>query len=126
MMKEPILLIDEAPASETVAPDLTALGYRVRAVKNGAEGVRELEAARPLLVVISGDMPDSAKWVDAVRLRDDALPLLMTTTASLEKTMSRFKGLAQEFLRLPAHPLVLETTLDRMETKLGISSWQYL
>ncbi len=51
MIKEPILVIDDAPYPHTAAPDLVALGYRVVSARSTAEGLRELETVRPPWVI---------------------------------------------------------------------------
>jgi len=116
MMKEPILVIDDAPYPRTVAPALSALGYRVVAARNGAEGIREFETIRPPWVIAGADMQGASDLVNSLRMRDKEIPILITTTGKLETAMAAFTERADEFMALPAAPLVLEAVLRRLET----------
>ena len=116
MINKPILIIDDSPYVNTAAPALVAQGYRVVSVPNAAEGLRELEAIRPPWVIVSADMPDAAELVDSIRIRDEQIQILLTTTGKLEAAMAAFRERADEFLRLPAASVILQVTLRRMET----------
>jgi PAS domain S-box-containing protein len=120
MIKEPILVIDDASYPRTLAPSLVALGYRAVSARNGAEGLRELENVRPAWVIISADMPAASETVDGIRVRDNTIQIMVTTSGQLETVMAVLKGRADEFLSLPAAEPVLETTLLRMETVLRL------
>ena len=115
MLKQPILVVDNTPYAQTGAPVLVAMGYRVVSARSGAEGLREYEGARPSWIAVNAGMPGASELVDRLRLRDDAIQILVTTTGRLEPAMRAFNGRADEFIRLPAAPLVLETVLRRME-----------
>ncbi len=115
MIKQPILVVDDATYARTIAPALVALGYRVVSARSGGEGIGELEAMRPAWVIASADMPDVADTLDAIRLRDGSIPLLLTTLNDLKPIMATFRDRANEFLHLPEDPLILETVLRRME-----------
>jgi hypothetical protein len=52
MIKEPILVVDNAPYPHTMAPALVDLGYRVVSARNGTEGLREFETIRPPWVIV--------------------------------------------------------------------------
>ena len=116
MIKEPILVVDDAPYPHTMAPVLVERGYRVVSACNGTEGLREFETIRPPWVMVSSAMPGAAELMDSIRIRDDDIQILATTTGMPEAAMAAFKGRASEFLALPVPPLVLETVLQRMET----------
>jgi PAS domain S-box-containing protein len=116
MIKEPILVVDNAPYPHTMAPALVDLGYRVVSARNGTEGLRAFETIRPPWVIVGSAMPGAAELVDSIHLRDDDIQILATTTGKPETVMAAYKGRVNEFLSLPANPLVLETLLRRMET----------
>jgi PAS domain S-box-containing protein len=116
MIKEPILVIDDAPYPRTVAPALVALGYRVVSARNGAEGLREFETIRPPWVIAGAGIHGASEVVDSIRIRDKGIQILITTTGKLETAMTAFQERADEFVALPATPLVLAAVLRRMET----------
>jgi PAS domain S-box-containing protein len=116
MIKEPILVVDDALCAHTAAPALVAMGYRVVSAKNSAEGLREFEAVRPPWVIVGTAMHGASELVDSIRIRDDDIQILATTAGKPETAMAVFKGRVNEFLTLPSHPLVMETVLQRMET----------
>jgi PAS domain S-box-containing protein len=116
MIKQPILVIDGAPAALTVAPSLESLGYRVVCVGNAPDGWAEFERAKPPLVVISAEMQEASNLVDRFRVRKKSTQILITTTGQLETAMAIYKARAEEFIALPTSSLVLKTTLLRMET----------
>jgi PAS domain S-box-containing protein len=120
MIKEPILVIDDASYPRTLAPALVALGYRAVSARNGPEGLRELENVRPAWVIVSADMHAASDAVDSIRIRDNTIQILVTTTGLLETAMAVFKGRVEEFLSLPAAESVVETALLRMETVLRL------
>ena len=115
MIKDPILVIDDAPYARTLAPALIALGYRVISARTPAEGEREFEATRPPLIAIAAQMPGAVALADDLCARSDAVQLLVTSTDRLEVVMAGFRGRAAEFLCLPTQPLPLEAVLERME-----------
>jgi len=114
-MKEPILVIDDAPFDQTLAPALTALGHRVTSAGSGAEGLRQLEAMRPAWVSVAARVHDAAALVDSIRRRDKEIQILVTTTGDLEAAVADFTDRADEFIVLPATPPMLEVVLRRME-----------
>jgi len=114
-MKEPILVIDDAPFDQTLAPALTALGHRVTSAGSGAEGLRQLEAMRPAWVSVAARVHDAAALVDSIRRRDKEIQILVTTTGELEAAVAAFADRADEFIVLPATPPMLEVVLRRME-----------
>jgi PAS domain S-box-containing protein len=115
MLKQPILVVDDVPYARTIAPTLVTMGYRVVSARGGAEGLREYESARPAWVIVSAGLVDASELVDSIRLRDDTIQFLVTTTDELKVAMTAFKGRVDEFLYLPTNPLLLETVLRRME-----------
>ena len=115
MLKEPILVIDDAPYPRTVAPALMALGYRVVSARNGAEGLREFETIRPPWVIASADIHGASELVNSIRVRDKEIQILITTTGKLETAMAAVQDRADEFVALPVVPMVLGAVLRRME-----------
>ena len=115
MLKQPIIVVDDISYAQSIAPVLVSLGYRVVSARNTAEGLREFENIRPPWVIISADAVGAMDLVNDIRLRDNTVQIMVTSTDDLSVAMTTFKGRAEEFLRLPADRLVLETILLRME-----------
>jgi PAS domain S-box-containing protein len=120
MLKQPILVVDDLPYAQTIAPVLVGLGYRVVSARNTAEGLREFEAIRPPWVIVSAAADGASEMVDDIRLRDTTIQIMVATTADLPAAMAAFKGRVAEFLELPASSLVLETILVRMENTVRL------
>ena len=120
MVKQPLLIVDDAPYTRTIAPVLVTLGYRVVSARSSAEGLREYETVRPAWVIASAQMPDVSEMMHAIRLRDQTLPFLVTTTRALKTALAVFKATADEFIHLPADPLMLETVLRRLENTVRL------
>lgn len=120
MLKQPILVVDDAPYTRTIAPTLVNLGYRVVSARSGPEGLREFESVRPAWIIVSAGMADASELVDGIRQRDDTIQRLITTTEELDVVMAAFKGRADEFLSLPTNLLMLETMLRRMENTVRL------
>ncbi|BBO90393.1 ATP-binding protein [Desulfosarcina ovata] len=115
MLKQPILIIDHAPHVETLAPTLVDLGYRVVSARSSGDGLREFDTMRPPWVIVNAATAGVSDMMDSIRLRDATVQILMTTTGPVETVMAEYRGRADEFLSLPAAPLVLEVVLQRME-----------
>ena len=120
MLKQPILVVDDASYNRTLAPALVALGYRVVSARSGAEGLREFKSVRPAWIIVSAGMPDVSEMMEAIRLRDDTIPFLVTTGDGLNSAMAAFRDRADEFILLPADALMLETVLRRMENAVRL------
>ncbi len=116
MTQEPILVIDDAPYAHSLGPALVALGYRVVSAANGAEGLSDFETIGPAWVVVGAGTQGASQLVDSIRIRDADIQILVTTSGGLDPAMVAFKDRVEEFLALPASPLVLQTVLGRMET----------
>lgn len=115
MIKEPVLVLDDAPYEQTLAPVLAALGYRVVSTISGAEGLREFETLRPAWVSVADRVHDASSLVDGIRRRDKDVQILVTTTGELEAALTAFRDRADEFIVLPAAPPMLAVVLRRME-----------
>ena len=120
MNKQPILVADDASYTRTIAPAMVTLGYRVVSARSSVEGLREYEAVRPAWVIASAQMPDVSEMMEAIRLRDQTIPFLVTTAGDLKTAMTAFIDLADEFLDLPVDPLMLKAVLRRMENTVRL------
>ena len=92
MIKQPILVADDASYTRTIAPAMVTLGYRVVSARSGVEGLREYEAVRPAWVIASAQMPDVSEMMEAIRLRDQTIPFLGDHRRRPEKRYDRFHG----------------------------------
>jgi PAS domain S-box-containing protein len=115
MMKEPVLVIDDAPHGRTLAPALMALSYRVVSARSGDEGLRQFEAMQPAWVVVGARTHDASAMVDSIRRLDKETQILVTTTDALDAAIADFHDRADEFIVLPAAAPMLSVVLRRME-----------
>lgn len=120
MMKEPILVIDDAPDDQTLAPALAALDYRVVSARSSAEGLRQFESMRPAWVVVGDRVHDASTLVDGIRRLDKDVQILVTTTGEIESAFAAFKEQADEFIVLPPPPPMLDVVLRRMENVVNM------
>ncbi len=86
-----ILLIDDDRAlCELLSQYLANVGYTVRLAYDGAQGLRELFARRPDLVLLDVTMPRQDGWDTLHRIRDlTNLPIVMLTARDEEPDVLR-------------------------------------
>jgi len=117
-MKEPVLVIDDAPYDQTLAPALAALDYLVVSAGSGAEGLRQFETLRPAWVIVADRVHEASALVGSIRQRDREVQILVTTAGDLEAAVAALKDRADECIALPAAPSMLAAVLRRMENVL--------
>jgi DNA-binding response OmpR family regulator len=104
MKQRQILVIDDdADARSLLRVMLERAGYTVREAADGREGLRELFASPPDLVVLDVTMPGLDGWQTLERVRDVSdVPILMLTAlqGELEKVRG-LKGGADDYLGKP-------------------------
>ena len=112
-----ILVVDDEPdLLETVRRILTRAGHQVIAAHSGAEGLKELEAHQPELVLTDLMMPgvDGLALTTRVREIDAFTPVvLMTAFATLDTAVSAMRAGAWDYLAKPFAPEPLRLTVDR-------------
>lgn len=76
-----VLVIDDDPAfNRLVEKLLTTIGYGVMTASNGADGLRQLFAGRPDVVLLDVVMPGMDGWQTCSRIRDISdVPIIMLT-----------------------------------------------
>ncbi len=95
-MSHPRILIvdDDAITREVVRGVLERAGNEVREAVDGREGLRELYAAPPDLVILDVEMPELDGWATLERIRDlSDVPVLMLTAHMTE--LERVRGLRE-------------------------------
>jgi CheY-like chemotaxis protein len=86
-MKTILVVDDEYAIAETLQELLSDEGFRVVTASNGVEGLRQVEAEKPHLVILDLMMPvmDGRAMLQALRANPETenLPVILTTAASL-------------------------------------------
>jgi class 3 adenylate cyclase/CheY-like chemotaxis protein len=108
-MKPPakILVVDDTPKNVKLLADLlTVNGYSVVTAPSGREGLAQIDAEHPDLVLLDVVMPEMSGYEVCCRIRENAatqtLPIVMVT--ALDPSEERIKGLdagADDFLTKP-------------------------
>ena len=92
-MRTVLVIEDEAPLRANLARILTAEGFRVVAAADGNEGMRQLETARPDLVVCDVLMPglDGYGVLAALRARPETaeVPFIFLTASADKDDLAR-------------------------------------
>lgn len=94
--RERVLVVDDSVVvRDLLAEVLTSAGYQVRGVKNGKEALAELSSFDPVLVLSDIEMPemDGFRLLEAIRVRDESLPVVLVTARSSEQDRQRAEAL---------------------------------
>jgi two-component system, NtrC family, response regulator AtoC len=119
-MSPPILIVDdEATFAKNVATFLTRHGYDVRRVETAEEGLVQLNAFRPAVVLQDFNLPgiDGLEMLAEIRRRDSRIKVILITGQGSEQV-------ARDAMRAGAHgyltkPLVLAKLKVVLEKTLG-------
>ena len=82
-----VLIVDaDAATRREVRAACTQDGYQVLEADNGAEGLKQVDAARPSLVLLEVALPDASGFdvCRELRKRDSAVPVIMMSSRSDE------------------------------------------
>ena len=118
MRKILVLIIDDDPAcSELLKTAMLDVGYMTHAVKTLAEGYKELETARPDLIVLDRGLPDGDGVQFCLTLRKDSryrtIPILMLTgKGEVEDRVLGLRFGADDYL---AKPFDMEELMARAD-----------
>jgi CheY-like chemotaxis protein len=98
-MPSPDVLIVDDDLADFLAVLLAGEGYPVRAVIDGRAALRELDRARPALVItdVMHPGPDGYAVVSACRERPDPIPVLLTSAGSRDPALPGVPFLAKPF-----------------------------
>lgn len=118
-MRERILVIDDdEKITSMLRRSLAFEGYSVTTAHNGTEGLRQMLATEPDLVILDVMMPQMDGWEVCRRVREggSSVPILMLTAK--DEVSDRVKGLdlgADDYL---VKPFALEELLARVRSLL--------
>ncbi|MFH1463188.1 MAG: response regulator [Pseudomonadota bacterium] len=122
-----ILVVDDTAENLRLLSELLhGAGYRVRAVRSGAQALRAVEASRPDLVLLDILMPDMDGYQTCQALKQlvglDDLPVIFLSTldAPLDKVRA-FEIGAVDYI---PKPFQFEEVRARIDTHLGIARLQ--
>jgi DNA-binding response OmpR family regulator len=115
-----LVVDDDGHLRELLKIELEGAGYSVRLAGNGAEGLEQVQRARPDVIVLDANMPvldgfgTLAKLRGQRRTRD--IPVLMLTTRSHQgDVLAGYKRGAQAYLTKPFIP---EEVIDNVKRLL--------
>jgi len=118
MTKNPRVLVidDDALLREMLGDQLTKAGFSVDFARDGKEGLSQLEAVNPDIVLVDLVMPELDGIGFCQKVRSDTrwndLPLVMLTArVDLEKTVNPFQVGADDYMTKPADPRELAVRL---------------
>jgi two-component system response regulator MtrA len=109
-----ILLIEDDPlVRRGLQLALTRHGHEVRTAENGEDGLRELRAAPPDLVVLDLMLPDLDGFEVCRRVRSSgAIPVIMLTARGDDfDVVSGLEAGADDYVVKPAQPTVLDARI---------------
>jgi len=99
-----ILVVDDEPEmARLVAAMLSKEGCEVQGASNGAEGLRQVYAFRPDLVLLDVMMPDMTGWQMLERLRQfsDVPVIMLTALTGTDNTVRGLEGGADDYITKP-------------------------
>lgn len=109
-----LLIDDDLTLIQALELYLTRAGYKVHSAGNGAEGLRQLYALHPDLVVLDVMMPHMDGWEACRRIREmSTVPIIMLTARGQE--MDRVTGLklgADDYVPKPFSLKELEARIE--------------
>ncbi|GAA3402369.1 response regulator transcription factor [Paenibacillus hodogayensis] len=116
-MREHILVIDDdEKITSMLRRTLAFEGYSVTTANNGAEGLRQMLAMEPALLVLDVMMPNMDGWEVCRRIREagSSVPILMLTAK--DEVVDRVKGLDLGADDYVVKPFALEELLARIRS----------
>jgi two-component system response regulator MprA len=122
-MRERVLVIDDdEKITSMLRRSLAFEGYSVMTANNGTDGLRQMMAAEPDLIILDVMMPHMDGWEVCRRVRESgsSVPILMLTAR--DEVADRVKGLdlgADDYL---VKPFALEELLARVRSLLRRSA----
>ncbi len=113
-----VLVIDDEPAlREVLSLRLADWGHEVRAAADVVEGLREIDARMPDVVLCDVVLPRSSglALLHRVRERDTRLPVVMITAhGNIDSAVEAMKAGATDFLTKPIDHALLRALLDNI------------
>jgi two-component system KDP operon response regulator KdpE len=113
-----ILIIDDDKLTAQVVNDkLAAAGYRVHLAHDGQEGLRQMYAHHPNLIILDLMMPKMDGWTTCRRIREVSnVPIIMLT--SKDRPQDIIRGLDEGADEYVTKPFEMEVLLARVRAVL--------
>ena len=111
-----VLIVDDDPDIRAfVRAALTYEGFAVREAGDGREGLEQLDAARPDLLLLDLNMPGVTGWdvIEALRQAGSTLPVVIMTAGYRAREEAERYG-AAGFLGKPFDLATMYLTIDRI------------
>ncbi len=109
-----ILVIDDDKlTSRMISDHLTAAGHTVHVANNGKEGLRQMYAYRPDLIILDVMMPEMDGWTTCRRIREVSnVPIIMLT--SRDRPQDIIRGLDEGADEYVTKPFEIDVLLARV------------
>jgi two-component system KDP operon response regulator KdpE len=113
-----VLVIDDDKVTTRIIHDaLTEAGYRVHIAYDGREGLRQMYARRPDLIILDLMMPEMDGWTTCRRIREMSnVPIVMLTAR--DRTEDVIRGLDEGADEYVTKPFEIEVLLARVRAVL--------
>ena len=123
--KRILIIEDDAHIAEGLKLNLTLQGYEVVCASDGPDGLRQWKIVRPHLIVLDIMLPgiDGLAVLQAIRLEDDRLPILILSAKSASEDI--VKGLSYGVDDYMPKPFNLAEFLLRVERLLKRAEWSH-
>jgi two-component system KDP operon response regulator KdpE len=113
-----ILVIDDDKlTSQMIGDHLTEMGHTVHVANNGKEGLRQMYAHRPDLIILDVMMPEMDGWTTCRRIREVSnVPIIMLT--SRDRPQDIIRGLDEGADEYVTKPFEMDVLLARVRAVL--------
>lgn len=123
-----VCIEDDPEMIDLVKLILTRKGYEVTGATNGPDGLTQIKAIRPDLVLLDLMMPDMDGWEVFKRMRDDeemkAIPVIVVTAKaqSIDKVLGLHIAKVDDYITKPFGPSELLSSVLRVLKEVGIDA----
>ena len=121
-----MVIDDDKLTTRLVNDKLTKAGYAVHTAHDGQEGLRQMYAHRPDLIILDLMMPKMDGWTTCRRIREVSdVPIIMLTTQ--DRPQDVIRGLdegADEYVTKPFDLDVLAARVRAVNLFLSVNRWQ--
>ncbi len=123
-----VCIEDDPEMIDLVKLILTRKGYEVTGATNGPDGLTQIKAVQPNLVLLDLMMPDMDGWEVFKRMRDDdemkSIPVIVVTAKaqSIDKVLGLHIAKVDDYITKPFGPSELLSSVLRVLKEVGIDA----